>query len=151
MLEEFQDLDLGQLQRKMELQKLLLEILGEEELYWFRRSRSTWLHKGDNNTELFHRVANGRLRKNTIISLLDGDKTIEDDSNLIKHATEFYKSLFGPAPGNALPLNDNLWNTHEKVNCLENDELTRPFSESEIKSALFQMETNKEQVLTKFL
>ena len=42
LLEESQDLDLGQLQRKMEMHKLLLEILGEEELYWFRRSRSTW-------------------------------------------------------------------------------------------------------------
>ena len=92
LLEEDQDLDLEQLQRKMEVQKLLLDILGEEELYWFQRSRSTWLHEGDNNTEFFHRIANGRMRKNTIISLMDVDKVNEGDSNLLEHATDFLQN-----------------------------------------------------------
>jgi len=81
----------------MWVQKRILEILEEEELYWLRRSHQNWLLKGDNNTDFFHRVANGRKRKNTIISLLDEDNLIEGDSNLVKHATDFYKTLFGPA------------------------------------------------------
>lgn len=51
--------------------------------------------------------------------------------------------LFGPTPGNAFPLDPNLWAPHEKVSADENDELTKPFSEEEVKGALFQMEKNK--------
>ena len=142
-MEEVQVLDLTQLHRKMWVQKRILEILEEEELYWLRRSHQNWLLKGDNNTDFFHRVANGRKRKNTIISLLDGDNLIEGDSNLVKHATDFYKTLFGPAPGNMLPLNGDLWDNGEKVDVLDNEELTKHFSEEEIKNALFQMEKNK--------
>jgi len=142
-MEEVQVLDLTQLHRKMWVQKRILEILEEEELYWFRRSHQNWLLKGDNNTDFFHRVANGRERKNTILSFLDGDNLIEGDSNLVKHAIDFYKTLFGPAPGNMLPLNGDLWDNGEKVDVLDNEELTKHFSEEEIKNALFQMEKNK--------
>jgi hypothetical protein len=37
----------------------------------------------------------------------------------------------------------NLWNDDEKVTDLENEDLTKPFEEEEIKLALFQMEKNK--------
>jgi len=48
--------------------------------------------------------------------------------------------LFGPAPGNAFPLDPNLWENDEKVTEEENEELIKPFSEAEVKEALFQME-----------
>jgi len=32
----------------------------EEESYWYKRSNSMWLLKGDNNTAFFHRMANGK-------------------------------------------------------------------------------------------
>ena len=118
-------------------------MLEEEELYWYKRAHEKWLHKGDNNTDYFHRIANGRKRKNTIISLLDGDQSIEGDDNLIKHATSYYKDLFCPAPGNTFPLDNNLWKEGEKVSSADNDFLCRPFSENEIKDALFSMERNK--------
>ena len=139
LLEETQDLDLAQIQQKMEVQKQIHEILTEDELYWCKRSHSTWLLEGENNTEFFHRIANGRKRKHTIISLTDGDNIIEGDSDLITHATEYYRNLFGPASGNTFPLNENLWKCDEKVSKTDNFELTKPFSESEIKDALFQM------------
>jgi hypothetical protein len=41
----------------------------EEELYSLKRSHEKWLHEGDNNTEVFHRVANGRRRKKYYPSL----------------------------------------------------------------------------------
>ena len=99
-LEEIQCLDLSQLQRKIVIHNKILE---DEEAYWFKRAHTTWLHQGDNNTEFFHRVANNRRKRNTIISLHDGATIIEGATNLVNHATEFYKSLFGPAPGNVFP------------------------------------------------
>jgi len=113
------------------------------ETYWYKRAHAKWLHQGDNNTEFFHRIANNRKRRNTIISLKEGDSTIEGASNLVNHATEFYKKLFGPAQGNAFPLSEDLWDANERVTEEDNIMLTKPFSETEIKAALFQMERNK--------
>jgi mannosylglycoprotein endo-beta-mannosidase len=53
------------LNRKTFIQTELLRLLEEEEAYWHKRSNSMWLLKGDNNTTFFHRVANGKKRKNT--------------------------------------------------------------------------------------
>lgn len=107
-LDEDNLLSLDQTQSKAKIQSEILKMLEDEELYWFKRSHSTWLHMGDNNTEFFHRIANGRKRKNTIIYLSDGINKIEGDDNLITHATNFYKDLFGPAPGDSFPLRNDL-------------------------------------------
>ena len=88
-------------------------------------------------------MANGRKRANAIVSFMDGGDSIEGDSNMIEHATNYYKNLFGPAPGNAFPLNVEIWDSNELVTNEENTELTKPFSKTEIKEALFQMEKNK--------
>ena len=61
--EELATLSFSQMMEKSNLLCELMGILEEEELYWFKRSHETWLHKGDNNTDYFHRIANGRKRK----------------------------------------------------------------------------------------
>jgi hypothetical protein len=137
------DLSLDQIQRKAVINTTLLKMMEEEELYWVKRSHSRWLHEGDNNTKFFHVVYNGRRRKNTITSFTGSDGVVEGDENLIKHATEYYKELFGPGQGNTFPLDPDMWEWYEMVTTLGNEELTQPFSEKEIKEALFEMETNK--------
>jgi hypothetical protein len=47
-------------------------------------------------------VANGRKQKNYIVMLKDGEINIEGTANLLKHAMEFYKNLFCPAPSNLM-------------------------------------------------
>ena len=86
----------------------------------------------------FHRVANnGRRRRNTIISLVNGGKIIERDENLLSHATEYYKKLFGTSEGNSFPLDPDLWRESEEVLNEDNNWLVGPFSEEDIKFALF--------------
>lgn len=51
------------LERKTFIQTEILKILEEEELYWHKRSSSDWILKGDNNTNFFHRMANGKNKK----------------------------------------------------------------------------------------
>jgi hypothetical protein len=101
------------------------------------------LLKGDNNSEYFHRVANGRKRRQTIFSLLDGDVSVQGDKDLLEHVTCYYKSLFGLGGGNAFDFDHNLWSEESKVSEQENLELTKPFSEEEIKFAHFEMDKNK--------
>ena len=54
-----------------------------------------------------------------------------------------------PAPGNAFPLNVGLWENNEKVSETDNVELTKPFSETEVKEPLFQTKKIKVLVLKK--
>jgi hypothetical protein len=88
-------------------------------------------------------VANGRKRKNTIMYLKSEEGRIEGEDNLLKHATDYYKCFFGHVAGSDITLDSDLWEEGEKVSDSDNDEITKPFSESEIKEALVQMEKNK--------
>jgi hypothetical protein len=69
MIEETCPLSMDQVRQRMNPKVELYNILDEEELVWFKRSHEAWLLKGDNNTEYFYRIANGRKRKQTIFSL----------------------------------------------------------------------------------
>jgi hypothetical protein len=50
--------------------------------------------EGDENTRYFHSVANGRLRKKLIHSLVQDGGTIEGHKNLKSYITNYYKGLF---------------------------------------------------------
>ena len=47
--------------RKKELGDVLLK----EEVHWRQSSRIKWIKEGDSNSKFFHRVANGRRKKNS--------------------------------------------------------------------------------------
>lgn len=68
--EENSALSASQLEIKAWLLYENYKLLDQEEIYWYERSHETWLLKGDNNTTYFHRCANGRKRKKTLLSLL---------------------------------------------------------------------------------
>jgi mannosylglycoprotein endo-beta-mannosidase len=121
----------------------LMEIYKDEELMWYQKSHEKWLLEGDLNTSYFHRVANGRKRKNTMMSLDDNGVVIEGTDKLIDHATSYYKNLFGPAHGNLFPINHSMWKPHEKMDDNDNEIISRPFTIEEVKDALFSMKKNK--------
>jgi hypothetical protein len=87
-IEEDIGMSAEQTDRKMWLLIENLKSLEHEEMYWYERSHENWLLKGDSNTSYFHKCANGRKRKNNIISLEKDGQTIEGDENLLKHASE---------------------------------------------------------------
>lgn len=62
-MEESTPLNVEKTRKRNELKAELMKILDNEELYWYKRCHETCLLKGDNNTEFFHKVANGRKRK----------------------------------------------------------------------------------------
>jgi hypothetical protein len=120
-----------------------MQIYEEEEAFWFERSSKKWLLEGDNNTAYFHRIANGRKRKNTMYSLKKDDINIQGTTDLLEHASEYYKGLFCPGEGNNMALDANIWSAEEKLNEEDNEVLNEPFSKSEIKNALDCMVKNK--------
>ena len=67
---------------------------------------------------------------------------IEGQQNLKEYITKFYKDLFGPPEDNHFSLN-NRRDDIPQVSQPENEFLTAPFTEKEIREAIFSMEHNK--------
>jgi hypothetical protein len=145
IMEEINTLIEQQVRKRMLLNAELMKILDEEEAYWFKRGHESFLLKGDNNTDFFHKVANGRKRKQTIYTLQKKGVLISGTENLLIHATDYYKALFGPREGNAFDLSSSLWSEDENVTERENESLVSPFNEEEIKTTLFQMKKKTRQ------
>jgi hypothetical protein len=72
-----------------------------------------------------------------------GGITSSNTENILKHASEFYKQLFGPGMGDKFGIESDMWGMDDMVTQEENIVLVSPFSEVEVHKALFQMEKNK--------
>jgi uncharacterized protein (DUF2249 family) len=142
-MEEERSLSATLLERKTQIQTELLRMLEEEELYLHKRSNLNWLLKGDSNTNFFHRYANGKKRKNLIFNMERGDATIQGEE-ILAHATDYYKNLFGPSekPLFNFNLDSDCWAQEERVTEEDNEQLTKPFSIEELKKAVNSMERN---------
>jgi len=68
---------------------------------------------------------------------------IEGQANLKEFITKFYKGLYGEPEESLLSLDENENQDIAQVSQAENDFLTIPFTENEIKEAVFQMAHNK--------
>jgi hypothetical protein len=89
--------------------------------------------KGDNKTYYFHKKVNGKKRKNIIFHLDKDGVNIDKDEEMLKHATEYYKNLFGPFGSPTSSLDPDCWEQSEKITEEEDNFLIRPFTEEEIK------------------
>jgi endo-alpha-1,4-polygalactosaminidase (GH114 family) len=49
------------------------------------------LKEGDGNTRYFHLKASGRRKKNHILVMQNNGEEIFEETELIKHVTDFYK------------------------------------------------------------
>jgi hypothetical protein len=88
-------------------------------------------------------VVNGRHRKIKIVQLEQEEGIIVRDANLENFITEYYKRLFGSHIQNSFSMDETLRYDIPQVSEEENQVLTAPFSEEEIKMAIFDMEHNK--------
>ena len=87
--------------------------------------------------------ANGRHRKKLIHSLVQDEGTIEGHEQLKSYITNYYKGLFGaPEEGN-FSMDESRTDDIPQVSDEENSLLSAPYSEDEVKKAVFQMEHNK--------
>src|SRR6187455_2199976 len=80
--------------------------------------------------------------KKRIFSLEHEGNKIEGQQHLKEYITEFYKGLFGPAEENHFSMQERT-DDISQVSHAENEFLTAPFTEKEIRDAIFSMEHNK--------
>jgi hypothetical protein len=132
-----------EINRRNLLKNRLLSLWREEELRWFQISKSKFLLQGDNNTKFFHLIAKGKHRKSRIIQLENDGNIITGNNNLKEYITNYYSDLFGPSENSGFSLDENYNSDITQVTETENDILNAPFSEEEVKHAIFQMKHNK--------
>lgn len=134
------DNGLIKLERKVRGQ--LNDILTQEELFWFQRSREEWIQSGDRNTKFYHAFARIHGTKNRKLTLMNHDEsTIIDETTSKAMVQGFFVNLFtaeqvssiNNLPRGRFPkLNENMWNA-----------VNAPFTQEEIKDALSSMSPYK--------
>jgi hypothetical protein len=77
------------------------------------------------------------------ISLEQKNGLIEGQANLKAYITKFYKDLFGEPEVNSFTLDESRIEAISQVTSIENNFLTTPFTEKEVRDAIFDMEHNK--------
>jgi mannosylglycoprotein endo-beta-mannosidase len=107
-----------------------------EEVKAKQRSRDRDIKDGDRNTRYFHIVANQRRRKMLVHSLDGPDGPVTDEVAMLHIATNFYKDLFKKEEESRCHL-ANDFAPHEQITEEQNSNLESPFTEKEVKKAIF--------------
>jgi hypothetical protein len=127
-------------EERKELKEQLTRLLQQEELKWIQRVKDTDLKEGKASTKYFDAKANGRHRRNTIVSFEHNGEKIAGQKNLEDHITKFYKELFGQPQVSEIQLN------LEDIPTIDPEvaqNMTASFSMEEIENAVFEMAHNK--------
>nr|XP_040244223.1 uncharacterized protein LOC120963597 [Aegilops tauschii subsp. strangulata] len=123
------------------LEKNLCELFEREEIMERQRSRIDWLKEGDRNTSFFQARAKARRHTNRIQCLQrDGGSFCETQGDIKGMVQKFYDELFYSQPCDTATVLDAI---PQKVSSEMNDDLCKPYSNEEIKTALFQMGPTK--------
>ncbi|XP_020173489.1 uncharacterized protein [Aegilops tauschii subsp. strangulata] len=116
----------------------LAELYHREEILWRQRARLEWLMHGDKNTYFFHPRASRRRRKNQIKALQKPDGQVTDNVSKMENMTNnFYRDLYTSEGVQGMEL--VLDTVPTKVTAAMNETLNAPYSQDEVKKALFQM------------
>ncbi len=138
--EEVRLLNQGERSLRCKLKVRFDELSLQEELRWKQRSRVNWLRAGDANTKFFHMKACGRRRKNFISSLAFGADLYVDHASIAFHLLFFFRRNLGTASGRRALLDLHLLFGDSGPALTD---LDAPFSEAEIKLAVFSLGPDK--------
>ena len=124
------------------LRREVNKLIHHEEVFWRQRSRSLWLPAGYKNTSFFHQRASQGKKKNTIEGLDDENGVWQTDEGRVSAIAErYYADLFKAQS------HTNMDRVPEDVDKVVTDEmvgsLNQPYSEEDVRRALFSMHPSK--------
>ena len=91
------------------LQKELWEVLKQEELLWFQKSRTKWIQDGDHNTSFYHPKTIIKRRKTRMAMLRNkNEDQVDNKEELVDLVINFHKGLFSRDLDPHVPLLINL-------------------------------------------
>lgn len=128
----------GLFKLEKKLQKELDDILKQEEMIWYQKSREEWIVSGDRNTKYYHTsTVINRSRKKIGALKNDNDELITEKDQIKTMITDYFMRLFekdsscnmsSALKGKFPPLGEDIKNAMEK-----------PVEIDEIKQAIFDM------------
>lgn len=115
-------------------------LLEQEDVYWRQRAKQHWLRSADANTRFFHQYASHRRKKNLVEKLKGMDGTWCTGEDLAREIHGYYNNIFcSEGSGNS-----NFFTTiPQKISNALNLTLLSPFTEQEVKRAIFSMHPDK--------
>lgn len=125
------------LRRKLKARLLGIAAMGR--IAWRQRSRITKIKASDASSKLFHLRANGRRRKNHIPSLQSQNGAVTDHKLKEEILLNHFKSLMGTRDSGRLTIN---WAQLQHPTA-DLQHLELPFTEDEIKGAVFDLHDEK--------
>lgn len=132
------------------IENQLCELFEREEIMARQRSRVDWLREGDRNTEFFQARAAARKRTNRIQRLVRDDGSLCDTQGQIKGLVQqFYEKLFTSEHCDAADV--VLDAIPQKITPEMNEDLSKPYTNEEIKAALFLMGPTKAPIRNRWL
>ena len=124
---------------KSEAEQRIRALLREEEIKWALHGKVLKVVQGDDNTQFFHMIANGKHRKKKILQLEQDKGTIVGHENLKAYISNYYKQLYKPPEASMVSLNESVIGDIPQLRSEENDILSAPFTEKEVLDAISQM------------
>ncbi|XP_021621482.1 uncharacterized protein LOC110621511 [Manihot esculenta] len=122
------------LKLELKLKKQLEDILEQEELFWFQKSKEDWIVSGDRNTWYYHLSTLVRNKKSPVTRLMDDmGNWIEDSIQLQALVRDFYCNLY--TLDRASELNRARSGLLTRLNSTHNLILNEDFSRDEVTAA----------------
>ena len=69
-------------------------MLLKEEVKWRQRARIKWIKEGDSNSKFFHRVDNGRRKKNIKFLVLEEGEALSNIDEISGEMLNFFGKLY---------------------------------------------------------
>uniref|UniRef100_A0A803P621 Reverse transcriptase domain-containing protein n=1 Tax=Cannabis sativa TaxID=3483 RepID=A0A803P621_CANSA len=125
-------------------ESILDDLLEQEEMYWQQRSRIDWLQLGDQNTKFFHSKASARKAKNKIKFLqTEGGLRVTSKHDMAEAIQDYFEGIFQSSSVDEDALAAIIHSIPTTITQEMNNDLTKPFTPSEVKDALFSMGSDK--------
>lgn len=125
------------------LRREMDEVLNEEELLWFQKSRLEAIRDGDRNTRYFHLSTLIRRRRNRIETLKDeSDNWIQEDTQVKALVFKYWSELFQEEQG-AVHGSRLLLGCFPDISSEDRAQISRPFTSCEVLAALKDMQPFK--------
>jgi len=105
-----------------------------------QKSRSKWLKEGDHNSRYFHAAINKRRRNNCLKGIFVNDRLVEEPRQVKEEVMKFFQNRFNEESWNRPTLDGVTFNMISRVDAAN---LEAPFSEEEIKMAVWDCGGNK--------
>lgn len=132
----------GLIKLEAKIRDELEEVLYQEELLWYQRSREEWIASGDRNTKYYHAATRIRRVINNIHALKNDNGEYETDgSHLREQVIKFFKGIFEDEGGihQVSPISKGFPDVIDTIHL----SMCRDITRDEVKRALFDMSPYK--------